>query len=79
MSEVQGRQVEEVEDEHQLGPHKVTAAEQQNPAHMKQVVDDEVATDSAGGIDMVGIAREEVADVGDLEEEETEPTWYHGQ
>lgn len=79
MSEVQGRQVEEVQNEQHLGPHEVTAAEQQDPADVKQVVDDEVAANSARGVDMVGIAGEEVTNVRNLKEEETEPIRFRNQ
>ena len=63
MAEVQRREVEEVDDQQDLGPDEVRANEEHDPAKVKQVVEDEVATDRGGRVDRGGIAGEEVTDV----------------
>lgn len=73
MSEVQGREVEEVKDQQQLGPGEMGTDEEEDKADVEEIVHNEVATDSGGCIDMVDIAREQVANIADLQEEKGEP------
>lgn len=73
MSEVQGREVEEVKDQQQLGPGEMGTDEEEDKADVEEIVHNEVATDSGGCVDMVDIAREQVANIADLQEEKGEP------
>lgn len=63
VAEVQRREVDEVDDQQDLGPDEVRANEEHDPAEVKQVVEDEVATDRGGSVDLGGVVGEEVADV----------------
>jgi hypothetical protein len=73
VSEVQGREVEEVEYQQQLGPGEIATDEEEDKANVEEIVHNEVATNSGGCVDMVDIAREQVANVADLQEEKDEP------
>lgn len=73
VAEVQGREVEEVQDQEQLGPCEVAADKEHDEGEMKEVVGDKVTADGAGGVDGIDITREEVANVADLEDENGEP------
>lgn len=70
---VQRREVEEVDDQHQLGDPEVRPHPQQDERRLQHVVDDEVAADVGGLPDPVGVVGEEVPDVADLEDQEHEP------
>lgn len=63
MAEVQRREVDEVDDQQDLGPDEVRANKEHHPPKVKQVVEDEVATNRGGSVDLGGIVGEEVADV----------------
>lgn len=73
VAEVQGRQIEEVDDEHDLGPDEVRADKEHDEGKVEEVVDDEVAADAGGVVNGFGGAREEVRDVAELEDEEDDP------
>jgi hypothetical protein len=73
VAEVQRRQVEEVDDQEQLGPDEVGAHEEHDEAEVEEVVGNEVAADVRGGLDIVGVGGEELKDVAGLEEEEDDP------
>lgn len=73
VAEVQRRQVEEVEHQDDFSPVEVGLDEEQDEAEVEEVVHDEVASHAGGGMDDVGVAREEVADVASLEDEENDP------
>ena len=73
VAEVERRQVEEVDDQDDLGPDEVGAHEEHDEGKLKEVVEDEVGADGGGGIDVVGVAGEEVPDVSNLEGEENNP------
>lgn len=73
VAEVERDEVDEVEDEHHLGPVKVRVDKEVDKEGVQQVVDDEVAADARGGVDILGVVGEEVADVAELEEEEDDP------
>lgn len=63
VTEVQRREVDEVDDQQDLGPDEVRANEEHHPAEVKQVVEDEVATDRGSSVDLGRIVGEEVTDV----------------
>lgn len=69
MAEVQRRQVDEIEDDDELRPAEQGPHEQHDEREVEQVVQDKVAADSAGGIDALNIAGEEMGDVATLENE----------
>ncbi len=73
VAEVERDEVDEVGDEHHLGPVKVRVDKEPDKEGVEEVVDDEVAADARGGVDNVGVAREEVANVAELEDEEDDP------
>lgn len=73
VAEVEGGQVEEVDNENDLGPGKVGADKEHDEGEVEEVVEDEVAADGAGRVDVVGVAREEVANVAGLEDEQDDP------
>jgi len=73
VSEVEGREVDEVENQEQLGPNEVPVYEQHDKAGVEEVVDDEMASHGACGVDDFDIARKEVGDVTDLEDKDSEP------
>jgi len=76
VAEVEGREVDEVEDEEDLGPDEVLVDEEPDEAEVEEVVDDEMAAHGAGGVDRVDVAGEEVADVAGLEDEDGEPGYF---
>lgn len=73
VAEVQRAEVEEVEDEDQLGPAEIGPHKEHDEGKVEKVVEDEVAAHAGGGVDVVGIAREETADVAGLEDEQENP------
>ena len=73
VAEVQGAQVEEVENEQQLGPAKVGSNEEHDEAKVEEVVDDEVGAHTRSGVHVVGIGGEEVRNVAKLHDEENDP------
>lgn len=75
VAEVERREIEEVDDEDDLGPDEVAGDEQEHKGGVQQVVEDEVATNSASGVDGLDLGREEVGDVASLEDEENNPVW----
>jgi hypothetical protein len=73
VAEVQRREVEEVEDENDLGPVEVGADKEHHKRKVQQVVGDEVASNAGGGVHMGRVGREEVSNVAALEDEENDP------
>lgn len=73
VAEVENGQVEEVDDQNNLRPDEVTANEEHDPSELQEVVEDEMAPDSSGCLDMVAVLGEEVPDVAELGDEEEEP------
>jgi hypothetical protein len=52
---------------------KVRADKEHDKREMEEVVEDEVASNAGGSVDNVGVAREEVANVTSLENEQDNP------
>lgn len=73
VAEVEGREIEEVDDQDDLRPDEVATDEEHDPGELKEVVEDEVTTDTSSGLDVITILGEEVPHVTDLGEEESEP------
>lgn len=73
VAEVERREVDEVDDQHNLGQDKVRADEQHHPGEVKQVIDNEVASHRACRIDCLDFGGEEVADVSELQDENDKP------
>lgn len=73
VAEVERGEVEEVDDEYDLGPDEVGANEEHDKGEVQQVVKDKVATDAGSSIDVVGILGKEVADIADLQDEKHDP------
>jgi hypothetical protein len=73
VAEVEGSEVNKVEDQDDLRPHSVPVNEEQHPNEVEQVVDDEMAPNSTRRIDAFDRRREEVGNIAELEDEEGEP------
>lgn len=73
VTEVERGQVEEVDDQDDLGPNEVGAHEEHDEGELKEVVEDEVGADRGGGVDVVGVVGEEVPDIADLKSEQDDP------
>ena len=73
MAEVEGRQVEEIDNQNDFSPDEVSTNEEHNESEVQQVVEDEVASDTRCSENVVGILGEQVPNISDLEEEESDP------
>jgi hypothetical protein len=73
VAKVERDEVDEVENEHHLGPVEMRASEEVDKEGVQQIVDDEMAADARGGVDNLGLAGEEVADVAKLKGKEDDP------
>lgn len=73
MAEVERAQIDEVENQNHLGPVEVGAHKEHDKGEVEEVVHDEVAADAGSGMNMGLIAREQVANVAGLEDEENNP------
>jgi hypothetical protein len=73
VAEVEGGQVEEVDNQNDLGPNKVGANEEHDESEMEEVVENEVASNTGGSLNVAIVIREEVPQVTDLKEEQGEP------
>lgn len=73
VAEVKRGEVDEVEHQDNLGPVKVRADKEHDKCEMEEVVEDEVASNAGGSVNDVRVAREEVANVTSLENEQDNP------
>jgi hypothetical protein len=73
VAEIKSGQVEEVDDQDDLGPDKMPANEEHDEGKLQEVIEDEVAANTSSSLDMFTTLREEVPQVGDLKEEDREP------
>lgn len=73
VAEVERGQVDKVDDQDNFGPGKVRADEEHDEGKVQQVVENEVAANTGSGLNIVGVLREEVSDVANLENEEDDP------
>lgn len=68
VAEVERREIEEVENENNLGPVEMRSDKEHDKGEVKQIVCDEVASHAGGGMDNVGVAREEVTGIASLKD-----------
>lgn len=73
MAEIKRRKVNKVQNQDDLGPVEVGSDKEHNKGEVEEVIEDEVASNAGGSMNNVRVAREEVADVAGLEEEEDDP------
>jgi len=73
VAEVKGGKVEEINDKDDFRPEEVTTNEEHDPAELEEIVEDEVASNTGSGLNMIAILGEEVPHVSDLGKEESEP------
>jgi len=73
VAEIKGGQVEEVDNQDDLGPDKMPADEEHDKRKLQEVIEDEVASNPSSRLNMVTVLREEVPQVSDLKEEDSEP------
>lgn len=73
VAEIQRAEVEEVENQYDLGDVEVRVHKEHYECKVKQVVEDEVAADTSSCGNDVGTAGEERCDVSKLEDEENNP------
>lgn len=66
MTEVQRGQIDEVEDDDQFSPAEQGPHKQHDKGEVQQVIENEVTSDSTGGVDTLDVAREEMCDVAAL-------------
>lgn len=79
VAEVERGEVDEVGNENHLSPSKVRADKEHYKGKVKEVVEDEVATDTGRGVDGVSVLGEEVQDVAKLKAEEEDPSFVSGR
>lgn len=73
VTEVEGDEVEEVDDQKHLGPPEVCTNEEEDKTEVEEVVDNEVASNTGGRLDVLVILGEETPDVTELDGEEDKP------
>lgn len=75
VAEVERGQVEEVDNDQNLGPSKVASHEEHDESEMEQVVEDEVASHGASSVQLLDVAGEQVEDVATLQDEQHNPIY----
>lgn len=73
VTEVCGREVEEVDDKENLSPPEMGANEEQDESEVEEVVQNEVASNAGRSLDICIVVGEEVPDITELEEVENGP------
>ena len=73
VAKVQRRQVDPVEDDHDLGPGEVASHKQHDEGKVEEVVHDEMAPHGAGRVQLLEVGREEVRNVAALQDEQEKP------
>lgn len=73
VSEIERRQIEEVNHENEFCPDKVRTGEEHNESECKKVVNNKVASNSCSCVDRVRVGGEQVPDIADLEDEQEDP------
>lgn len=79
VAEGKGGQVEEVDDQDDLGPAEVSAGEEHDEGEVKKVVQDEVRAYSGSSVHLFEVAGEEVEDVTDLQDEQDHADFWSGE
>lgn len=73
VAKIERREVDEVENEDELGPVEVGADKEHDKGKVEEVVEDEVVADAGGSVGALDVAGEEVADIANLQDEEANP------
>lgn len=73
MTEIQAREVDKVDDEHDFCPCKVRAHKEHDKGKVEEVIQDEMAAYAGCPGDDFLLAGEEVSHVAELEDEEDDP------
>jgi len=73
VAEVEGGQIEEVDNQNDLGPNEVGANEEHDEREMQEVVENEMASNTSSSLNVGIVTREEVPCVTNLKEEKSEP------
>lgn len=73
VAEVEGGQIEEVDNQDELSPEEMAADKQHDKPKLEQVVDYEMASNTSGCIDIVRVGGEQVPDISELEDIEDNP------
>lgn len=78
VAEGEGGEVEEVDDQDDLGPGEMGTGEEHDEGEVEKVVEDEVRAYGGSGIDLFNVAREEVQDIADLQDEQDDARTWSG-
>jgi len=73
VAEVEGGQIEKVDNQNDLGPNEVGANEEHDEREMQEVVENEMASNTSSSLNVGIVTREEVPCVTNLKEEKGEP------
>lgn len=73
MAEVEGGEVEEVDDQNDLSNDEMSTNEQHDEGKLEKIVENEMTSNSRSSLDLLSGLREQMPQVGDLEQEEGEP------
>jgi len=73
VAEVKGGQVEEVDDQDDLRPDKMPANKEHDEGKLQEVIEYKVASNTSSSLNMLTALREQVPQVSDLKEEDSEP------
>lgn len=73
VTQVDGEEVEEVDDQNYLRDDGVVADPEHHPGELEDVIEDKVASDSCGGLHHLILGAEQVPDVNNLEGPKYDP------
>lgn len=73
VTEVEEGEVEKVNDEENFGPPEMSFNEEDHETKVEKVVENEVTSNTGGGLHILILLTEESPDVAKLDEEENEP------
>ena len=73
VAEVERGKVEKVDDQDDLSPDVVAANKQHYKCELEEVVNYEMASNTSGCVDIIGVGGEKVPHISDLQDEEDDP------
>jgi len=73
LAEVEGGQVNKVDDQDKLSPKELRADKEHDESELQEVVENKVASNTSSCINIVGIGGKQVPDITDLENEKGDP------
>jgi len=73
VAEIEGRQVDKVDDQDELSPKELGADKEHDKSELQEVVENKVASNTSSCIDIVGVGGKQVPDITDLEKEKGDP------